>query len=66
MNRVISWTEEVDNRTILHVVELTGERAKEFGVEVSQRMMFSGALDYEAVNRIKADVIGKYLHEPPK
>jgi hypothetical protein len=66
MNRVISWTEEVDSRTILHVVELTGERAKEFGAEVSQRMMFSGALDYESVNRIKADVIGKYLHEPPK
>jgi len=59
---VISWTEEVDGRTILHVVELTVEKAKEFNVEVSQRMMLSGAMDdYESVNRIKGDVIKRFL-----
>jgi len=65
--RTISWTEQVDGRTILHVVELSDDKAKEFGIAVSQQMMLCGALDdYESVNRIKGEVITKYLHEPAK
>jgi len=64
--RTISWTEQVDGRTILHVVELSDDKAKEFGIAVSQQMMLCGAMhDYESVNRIKGEVITKYLHEPP-
>jgi len=64
--RTISWTEQVDGRTILHVVELSDDKAKEFGIAVSQQMMFCGAMhDYESVNRIKSEVIKRFLVDKP-